>query len=885
MGMVGDKWLVQRGDCLWNIAKRVYGNALRWPEIAAANGRKTTGNPIIYDGEYLVIPGITSGSGSPGPEPAPSPPPITRPNIDWFSLTTASSAQGADREMIAIWSYGHDKFWIRWEQWDNAGHLIMLSEQKGVELKQATYSGRNTPGWNVIRFSVRPVDNDGNPLPNTDWAYKEYDYRNNPPLLPEISEFEIDENNTVTITFNNIDANINADNIEIAIYQDDTNKYRSATIGINKELHFAKYVGQVDEGHKYKVRARGIRGNIQGGWCAFTENQDSLPVCPSEITTLRTQKISDQQAVQYAVLIEWPAVDSAKQYEIQYTTNVEYFDTPSSEVHSQTTNVGDPTRLLISDVDLGHTWFFRIRSINDKGNSKNFTPIKSIVMGTKPDAPTTWSNVSSAIIGEDLNLYWKHNSTDGSYETWARIHITTIDSLHPELEPMEYIKTVENTRPEEQKDQNGVYTINTNDPEWAGLLEAGFIIKWKVQTAGVNTSGEGGGYSDWSIEREVNVYAQPTITLDMTNKDGWSIEEVNGFPFYFNVLSGPPAQTPISYHIEIISNDTYDTNDEVGNVKAINAGDKVYEKYYDPERNAWEFLLEMTPAIIDLKSGRNYTVNITVGMNSGLSATASKTFDVQITDSWYYPYADVIIDKQQLSANIHPYCMENYVENDEIKQRLTTDCIMSVYRREYDGTFTEIAKNIENDDGTYVNDPHPSLDYARYRIIAKANETGTMSYCDIDPIKIGEPSLVIQWAEDWSNLGYDVESEYDREEIIDNEANNFGPGSILRLPYNVDTSENRSPDVSLVSYVGRKNPVSYYGTQIGETGKFSAVIAASDKDTLYSLRRLARFTGDVYIREPSGTGYWANVKVSMSTKHTDLTIPVSIDATRVEGGM
>ena len=56
-----------------------------------------------------------------------------------------------------------------------------------------------------------------------------------------------------------------------------------------------------------------------------------------------------------------------------------------------------------------------------------------------------------------------------------------------------------------------------------------------------------------------------------------------------------------------------------------------------------------------------------------------------------------------------------------------------------------------------------------------------------------------------------------------------------------------------------------------------------DKETLYTLRRLAIWSGDVYIREPSGNGYNANVKVSMSTKYKDLTIPVSLEVTRVEG--
>ena len=43
--------------------------------------------------------------------------------------------------------------------------------------------------------------------------------------------------------------------------------------------------------------------------------------------------------------------------------------------------------------------------------------------------------------------------------------------------------------------------------------------------------------------------------------------------------------------------------------------------------------------------------------------------------------------------------------------------------------------------------------------------------------------------------------------------------------------------------------------------------------------------GDCYVREPSGSGYWANVTVSFSQKHCELTIPVTLNLTRVEGGI
>ena len=866
----GDKWRVARGDCLWNIAKSVYGNGARWPEIASANGLATSGNPIIYPGQLFDLPGITSGAPAPAPAPTPAPP-VQKVRIDWFSLTA-----GSQRNMECMWAWsGAQYFWIKWEYYDSNGHKWVQSETQNYhpttgETPQAQCSYGNEAKKCMI--SIRPVKEDGSGYQdNTDWEVKEYDFANNPPNLPPDPEFSINNQNKAIIEFNNIDEDINADSIEIAIYQDDTIKYKTAKVAINTEVHYAKYIQEVDAGHMYKVRARAVRGNIYGGWTNFTSNDMSLPVAPSEITTLRPQKISEQQAVTYGVLVEWPAVETGKQYEIQWTTNIEYFDTPSSEVHSQTTEEGQGTRLLITDIELGHEYFFRIGSINDKGHSLDWSSIKSVILGTKPSAPTTWSNVTSAVLGEDLNLYWRHNSTDGSLETFGRLHLTVIDSAHPELEPMEYTKVIENTKSEEERDQNSVYTINTTDPEWSGLLSDGFIVKWKVQTAGVI-----GEYSDWSIEREVNVYTQPTLELDLTNKDGISIDEVDGFPFHVSVLARPATQKPISYYIEVIANDGYNTVDNVGEVKVVNPGDKVYQKYYDPERNAWRFLLEMTPAIIDLKSGINYTINVTVSMDSGLSAVATKDFDVSLGETGYSPYANIIVDKETLTASIHPYCMENYEDAGEVKQRLSENCTLAVYRREYDGTFTEIATEIENAENTYVVDPHPSLDYARYRIVARADETGTISYCDVEAVKVGEPSIVIQWSEKWSKFDYDPDE--DNLEVP-------WAGSMLKLPYNVDVSENKNIDVSLIEYVGRKHPVSYYGTQIGESASWNTEIPAEDKETLYGLRRLSRWTGDVYVREPSGTGYWANITVSLSIKHLAVTIPVSFSVKRVEGGM
>lgn len=159
------------------------------------------------------------------------------------------------------------------------------------------------------------------------------------------------------------------------------------------------------------------------------------------------------------------------------------------------------------------------------------------------------------------------------------------------------------------------------------------------------------------------------------------------------------------------------------------------------------------------------------------------------------------------------------------KGKLATGVTLAVYRREYDGTFVEIASGLQNLNQTFVVDPHPSLDFARYRIIATDVATGAVSYNDVPGYPIQEKSIIIQWDEKWSNF-----------EVKENEVLEEPPwsGSLLKLPYNIDVSDTYNADVALIEYIGRDDPVSYYGTQKGITSSWNVDIVKKDVDTLYA---------------------------------------------------
>ena len=414
----------------------------------------------------------------------------------------------------------------------------------------------------------------------------------------------------------------------------------------------------------------------------------------------------------------------------------------------------------------------------------------------------------------------------------------------------------------------------------------------------------------------------------MKDKDSNIITTLTSFPLYISALPGPKTQAPIGYYLEIVSNETYETSDNVGKKKVVSAGDQVYSKNFDISTS---LLVELSANNIDLENNISYTANCIVTMNSGLNAEATSDFKVSWEDVLYEPNAEISIDKDSMVAYIRPYCEEikmvfykvtknstKYVKTDTVVQMsegvpifnsngkevytttneqvfsgtttggeeiyyctipessLVKDISLSVYRREFDGTFTEIATGVSNEKATFVTDPHPALDYARYRVISITNSTGAVSYYDVPGYPVGESAVIVQWDEAWSRFDPNSESELEEPPWS---------GSLLRLKGNIDVSDKHNSDISLVEYTGRKHPVSYYGTHLGETSTWSMSIPKEDKDTLYALRRLAIWMGDVYVREPSGSGYWASISVSFSQKHSDVTIPVTLDISRVEGGV
>ena len=747
---------------------------------------------------------------------------------------------GTDRMVYAKWNFAPsaskvESYNVRWYYCtgdkDAYGDIWFIGKDEKITRMQDTYTAPSNAI--SVRFRVLPISklyesgkDKGKPQVQTEWSNEKIHSFSNIPKTPSIPSLTL-EKYTLTATIDNVDSDIAY--IKFQLFKDNSSVQITGSLNVIDQ--YIQHSWYVDSGSEYKVRCKSVKNGQESEWSNYSSKVLTAPSTPSGFTKCYAQTST-------SVYLMWNGVKSAESYDIEYATKKEYFDS-SNQTTTQTVT-GGSTRYTMGDLKSGSTYFFRLRAVNSGGKS-SWSGISSVVVGTKPGSPTTWSSTTTAIVGEQLILYWIHNSEDESSQSGAELEIYVNEVKEPTYKI---------------NDNTSYYAVNTS------RYDEGARLRWRVRTKGVMSE-----YGDWSVSRMVVIYAPPTLTLSVTDSSGQPFETLTSFPINIKGTAGPSTQQAIGYHLAVTSTEAYDTVDQLGNTKFVGKGEEIYSRYFD---NSDELSVSLTAGDLNLANNVRYKITCVVSMNSGLTAENYLYFNVAWSDDIkYFINGTVYIDINSYIAAIQPYCTD---ENDNIIEDVT----LSVYRREFNGKFTEIITGFENGINVFVSDPHPSLDYARYRVVAMSKTTGYTDYYDIPAYPVGATEAVIQWDESWSTFDYS---------LADTLASPTWAGSMIKIPYNIDISDDVNPDVELVEYIGREHPVSYHGTQLGSTSTWSMEIPKDDKSAIYALRRLQKWMGNAYVREPSGSGYWASVKVSFSIKHRKTVVPVTLNITRVEGGI
>lgn len=872
-----------------------------------------------------------------------------------------------------------EHYTVKWEY--NSGDGVWFDGSSSTtKSTTATYS----PPANAVsvRVTVAPISKtygEGKGKNKTKKQYwseedesAEYTVGDSPPNRPgSAPNVTIDQQYMLKAIVDNI-TDAKAESVQFELYNGDS-RIDGANVAVVTAR--ATFYRNVAPGGKYRVRYRTINyvagAPVYSEWSPFSGESETAP---DGVRGIRVDVESES-----TVSIQWYGDTTATSYVVEASTDERYFDS-SSEVKSMTVTANSA---YMTGLTKGKRWFFRVRSKNSHGESP-WSYVVSTVIGTKPEPPTTWSLTSNAAVGDNVVLYWTHNTEDGSKMVGAEIEYIINGTKTNK------VVTAEDTKSEREKIHK--YKIPNSDYRTGGRIE------WRIRTTGVTHE-----YSEWSIQRVITVYTPPTVEVRLgegnkpnliKNADTFSGDWINGssfnsisdrykghsivrtstpnkgitqkiavkanktylfsvyvkadkpattnlvfkanvdsttytsdnsrlnvtdswvlysfsirptrdgfaspriektntsdsvfyicgmdfreqasgesggdgtirnYPIPFSITARPFTQKAITTHISVISRETYEVTTPTGDRRVVPADSEVYSRVFIMTDNS--LYHELTPNEVTLVNNRSYILKVSVSMDSGLVAQAQQLLDVRWSSTSYLPDGFVEYDPNTMSCKIRPYCFDR-------RGRMPRDVTLSVLRINANGSLFSIGTGINNDGTAAIIDPHPTLDYARYRVVSTDKNTGLNEYSDLAAYPIHDPSIVLQWNEPWKP--------YSKGDIY-RPANSWR-GSIIKLPYNVDISEKYNVDAVLTEYIGRSNPVSYYGTQKGVSATWNTDIPKYDTELIYQLRRLANYSGDVYVREPNGLGYYANINISMNIKHKVLVVPVTIEVKKVESG-
>ena len=777
---------------------------------------------------------------------------------------TVGLQQGTERTVYARWSLPKglkhlEKYEYFWEYYTGNKGIWFPGDKGDTTGTTITYSAPSNAVSHGVRVTVTPVAQKKPKKNKRYWKgagtrvqYKggwcepgETKPEDTTPSAPGNVDIEISGTTITAKVTNYQDKNANGV-LRIEIVEDDNRVVASGDAETRYGVATLQFTAGITGGHSYKARAQayGIKPGEMSSWSAYSASKVTAPPA-TQITALKC--ISND-----TVQVSWDPAVGAKSYTVGYTSVVNSSGEPVFDTASGGQEQGDikATYFIAASLALAKRWFFRVKAVNDGGES-DWSVVKNKMLGTKPDKPTIWSYTTVGKIGTPLTLNWVHSSEDGSAQSGAVIGYKINDGAEQTIgTTANPVITTEQT-----------YSFPTTE------RSDGDKISWRVRTRGTQEIDEEWG--DYSEYREIVVYAPPAVIFSVGNVDPQEdYPVIRQFPIDIPIISTPETQTPVAYYVSITADQPYDISGEDGIEIHVSTDQEIYSQYIPTAEHS--FTHTINPGDVYLASMIRYTVKVTVAMTNGLTAETEHKFIAKWDEYTWDPDADVEVDDETLTAVIRPYCADEW--GFEYKEGIR----FAVYRIDFDGQLTLIASDIDPQDNTAVTDLHPSLDYARYRIVATDLKTGVVFYDDSPAIPVNAKSAVIQWEGETRRL------EGLAEEVLDLDVD--WAGTILRLPYNVDVADDLSPDVALVEYIGRKHPVSYYGTQQGSTSRWTAEFKKSDTETLSKIRALAIYPGDVYVREPAGSGYWANVQVSYNLSHNKAAASVTFTITRVEGG-
>lgn len=557
----------------------------------------------------------------------------------------------------------------------------------------------------------------------------------------------------------------------------------------------------------------------------------AVPVAPTDVSATLTGTPGE-------VLLKWAwAWQDANRAELSWSQNVNSWESTDEPETYMITGLRQP-QWRVSGLEIGVTWYFRIRLAQQTGDEITYGPYSEIVeadLSSTPNVPVLTLSKYIVTQGESLTASWAYSATDGSSQAYAEVCEATVSG-----------NTI----------TYGEVVAHASTAHNAEILN-----DWEVGSTHylcVRASSESGKMSGWSdpvsvivadpIQCEIADYSLVVITMG-EDEDERVILALQEMPLTATITgAGTGGTTTLiverarEYHML--------RPDE--SVKDGFEGETVVLMRQTGES---EITINQDDLIGVFDDGASYRLIATVEDGLGQTDTQELEFEVHWTHQAEVPSATVEIEAG--AAVITPIAPDGAGEGDVCDiYRLTADLPELIVEG---GTY-----------GTKYVDPYPAIGPGHgHRIVDRTvngdyiTEDNTPAWIDLDDT-------------DGDLLDIDYG-------IID-----FA-GMSLPFRYNTKLSNSWSKDFEQTKYLGG-SIVGDWNPGIERTMTINAVLLSEDAETYQILRRLAEYTGICHVRTQEGSSYSANVQVSdglgydTAGKIVDVTLTITrIDPEELDG--
>ena len=493
----------------------------------------------------------------------------------------------------------------------------------------------------------------------------------------------------------------------------------------------------------------------------------------------------------------------------------------TNEPSSYTVENKQATSWVVADLEVGKTWYFRVRLIGEDGDNTVEGPWSQTVaynLSSVPDRPAL--SLSKSVINEggSVTARWAYSASGDTEQDYAEICLVTFDENN---EPV-YGDVIAST-------SEGQSVVIEQD--WA--TGTTYYLSVRVTTTA-------GLQSAWS--EVASVYVAEPVSIAVTQVS-ISNETLTALPITATITGAGATGTTIlsivraeDYHLYRPDDKDYDGYEGETIATFTQTGE-------DP------ITITVDDLVGRLDDGAKYTLIATVIDDYGQTASLEIPFTVNWTHKAIVPSAEVQVDKYLRIAKITPIAPDGVVSTDTCDiYRITADQPELVYRG---ATFGE----------TYV-DPYPAFgDFCGHRIV--------MITANGD------------YATDSGLAWYDTDSDdgdllEEQQMIIDVD------GEQIELPYNLELSNKWNKDFKRTSYLGGSVQGDWNPAVTRDLSADTVLARNLDLDRQLAMRDLAGYAGVAHVRTPDGSSLTCDIQISESQSYETKKVTYSMTIQAVD---